>query len=130
MLRAGKWLLRVVVLLVALGLLLFAVVALVLSTESGTRWALARISTAVPGNLVAENFSGTLWRGLHFPGLVYADDTQRIEAEELDFRIHWPSLAAGRVHIDTINAKTFSRYSYRFKGAELGRDQSYSRSDI
>ncbi len=109
--RIGRYLLRAVVSLLALALLLAGMVAVVLNTESGTRWALARVTAALPGELVAENFHGTLWGELYFPLLTYTDDVQVIELREFSFGIRWPALAARRVSLRSVSAATVSHRS-------------------
>ncbi len=110
--RIGKWLKRSIVLIVALSLVLFAIVALVLNTEPGTRWVLNRVSGVIPGELVAEEFTGTLWSGLYFPSVSYIDDSQRIDATEFRVSVNWPMLAAGRIPLEAISAASFKRTSF------------------
>ncbi len=107
----GKWLLRSIVLIVALGTLLVGFVALVLNTESGTRWVFNRISGVIPGEIVADEFTGTLWSGLYFPSVSYIDDSQRIVATEFRVSVQWPMLAAGRIPLEKVSAASFTRTS-------------------
>ena len=93
--RAGKYLLRSTAAIIALAVLLLALVVLVLNTESGTRWALNRISNAAPGELVLGEFDGTLWRGLDFGSVSYSDDSQEIVATDLNVSLNWSMLTAG-----------------------------------
>ncbi|HNP62760.1 MAG TPA: translocation/assembly module TamB domain-containing protein [Woeseiaceae bacterium] len=109
--RIGKWLKWSVVFIVALSVVLFAIAALVLNTESGTRWVLNRISGVIPGEIVAGEFTGTLWNGLYFPSVSYVDDSQRIDATEFRVSVNWPLLAAGRIPLEAVSAASFMRTS-------------------
>ena len=109
--RIGKWLKRSLLLIIALGVVLLAIVTLVLNTESGTRWVLNRIGGAIPGEIVADEFTGTLWSGLYFPRVSYIDDSQRIDATEFRVSVNWPMLAAGRIPLRAVSAASFKRTS-------------------
>lgn len=109
--RIGKWLLGSIVLIVTLSVLLVGIVVFVLNTESGTRWVLNRISGAIPGEIVADQFTGTLWDGLYFPSASYVDESQRIEATEFRVSVQWPMLAAGRIPLESVSAASFTRTS-------------------
>ena len=68
------WLLRSVSLVLAFLVIVFVAVAFLLSTQSGTRWALDRANAALmPAGLDVAEFSGSLWRGLTIPTLIYRD---------------------------------------------------------
>lgn len=103
--------LRISAVLVALGLLLFASVAIVLNTETGTRWAIARIDSRLPGELQVDSFTGTLWRGLHIQSLSYRDESQVVKLESIDLRIRWSDVASGRLPLQSLHVKAFSRTS-------------------
>mgnify|MGYP003645079158 CR=1 FL=1 len=109
--RAGKYLLRSTAAIIALAVLLLALVVLVLNTESGTRWALNRISNAAPGELVLGEFDGTLWRGLTFDAVSYSDDGQEIVATDLNVSLNWSMLTAGHLPFETVSATMFTRTS-------------------
>jgi autotransporter translocation and assembly factor TamB len=112
---AGKWIVRLTLLLLILCVLTTAIVAFVLNTKSGTAWAIARIDAALPGKLDTAEFDGTLWRGLHFKHIEYADETQRVEVEQLSLNLHWPAVIAGRLSFETLNARAVTRASLRSK---------------
>lgn len=109
--RAGKYLLRSTAAIIALAVLLLALVVAVLNTESGTRWALNKISDAAPGELMLGEFDGTLWRGLAFESVKYSDDSQEIVATDLNVSLNWSMLTAGHLPLETVSATTFMRTS-------------------
>ena len=109
--RIGKWLTRSVLLIVLLSVLLIGLIALALNTESGTRWVLNRIGGVVPGEIIAEEFSGTLWSGLYLPSVSYIDESQRIDATKFSVSVQWPLLAAGRIPLEEVSAESFTRTS-------------------
>ena len=67
--RPLKWLLRGLAGASVILLLFVIAVAVVLNTQSGTRWALGFIDARISGELEIEHFSGTLWTGLQIPVL-------------------------------------------------------------
>ena len=99
---AGITAIFLLLLLLAIGLVV------VFDTEGGTRWAIARANAAMPGDIDAPDFEGTLWRGLHFPRLRYADPDREVEAVNLALEINWTTLAAGRLTVERIEADTAS----------------------
>ena len=109
--RISKWLTRSVLAILAIAVLLVAIIVLILNTESGTRWVLDRIGGAVPGELVMDEFSGTLWDGLYFPSVSYIDDSQRIDATEFRVSVRWAMLAAARIPLENVSAGSFTRTS-------------------
>ena len=118
MVAIRKWILRVLLLFVALCLLSAALVVFVFNTESGTRWIMARAQNAVPGQLVVSEFAGTLRRGLHFDSLTYSDDTQTLAITQLDFELHWPSIVAGRVGLESLRADSVVRTNLQLRPPE------------
>ncbi len=101
---ALKWTLRGVAAVVAIMLLLFATLALVLNSESGTRWILDRANVELPGELAYGDFEGALWTGLRFETLAYSDAERVIEARAFELEINWSSLAAGRLTLKKVIA--------------------------
>jgi translocation and assembly module TamB len=90
-----------------LALLLAALVVLlisVLGTESGTRYTLGQALAAVPGAKVAQ-IEGTLWRGVTFRDLRYADDAgTHVDLRRLHLVLSWPALLKMRLHLPRIEA--------------------------
>ena len=107
--RAGKWLIRATLLLLLLCILVAAAIAFILNTESGTRWVIERANAALTGELTVERFEGTLWRGLRIDMLGYADADQTVVVRQVDFDLNWPSILAGRVALETLNARSVHR---------------------
>ena len=105
----AKWVIRGGLLLLVLLTIAVAIVAIVLNTESGTRWAIARANTGLSGDLVVGSFEGTLWRGLRIDALTYTDATQKVEIERLVLDPDWTSLIARSVAFDTLSASSVTR---------------------
>jgi translocation and assembly module TamB len=106
-----KWAVRVVAALFGIALTAAALVAIVMNTAGGTRWALARIDAALPGQLVIDDFDGTLFRGLRIPSLQYRDDAVEVEVSRLQVEIDWSTLPAGRLSLAVVTADTVSYHS-------------------
>ncbi|MDH3336966.1 MAG: translocation/assembly module TamB domain-containing protein [Gammaproteobacteria bacterium] len=104
--KAVKWSIGGITVVGLLALVLIITLVVILNTASGSRWAIDRISSALPGELRADDFDGTLWRGLRFPTLVYRDDDQEIKAVELALSFDWSTIAARRLTLDAVDATT------------------------
>jgi translocation and assembly module TamB len=98
------WSLRILASIVVLILLLAGSLAFVLNTQWGTRWALETASQSLPGDLAVGEFEGTMWRGLRFRDLRYANAEQQVEAHDLEIRVDWPATALGRMALRRIAA--------------------------
>ncbi len=101
-----KWLLMGMLIGLLLVALAASAVAIVMNTESGTRWAMARIAAATPGELDLGEFEGTLWRGLRFVNPRYAINDNVIEATDLRVEVGWLSSAIGNLQLERLNAST------------------------
>jgi len=106
--RALKWAAAGVASILLLGLLLAIAFKLVFDTEAGTRWAIERANAFLPGTIQASGFTGTLWGGLDFPRIRYADSDRNIEIVKLRLRIDWFTLAAGRLTLNLVDADLIS----------------------
>jgi translocation and assembly module TamB len=106
-----KWAVRVVAALFGVALIAAVLLAIVMNTAGGTRWALARIDAALPGQLVIDDFDGTLFRGLRIPALQYGDDAVEVEVTRLQVEIDWSTLPAGRLNLAVATADTVSYHS-------------------
>ena len=99
--RRGSIFLASVVLLFA------AMLAFVLATEPGTRWAL-RLATQYVPELEIEEFRGTFLRGLAIPRLEYRNDTMRITASEVIIRVSWMRSSLDRIFLSQVSVGAFS----------------------
>jgi translocation and assembly module TamB len=106
-----KWAVRIMAVLFGIALLAAGLLAIVMNTAGGTRWALARIDAALPGNLVIDDFDGTLFRGLRIPSLQYRDDAVEVEVSRLQVEIDWSTLPAGRLSLAVATADTVRYHS-------------------
>ncbi|MDH3266899.1 MAG: hypothetical protein OEM25_08040, partial [Gammaproteobacteria bacterium] len=102
--RILKWTVGIFAVLLLLAVSLGIAFKVVFDTEAGTRWALARANTALPGTIDAPDFNGTLWRGLRFSRLRYSDADRELEADNLFLKVDWGPLAAGRLTLETVAA--------------------------
>ena len=102
--RILKWGLRSFAALLLLIVLFVAILATVLNTAGGTRWALARIDAALPGRLAIDSFEGTFWRGLEMPELSYKDANLEITANDIVLEIDWSGVIAGRIALQELGA--------------------------
>lgn len=102
--RSLKWTVAGLAAVLALVLLLGITLKVVFDTEAGTRWAIERANAALPGTIDASDFDGTLWRGLHFSRLRYDDPKRELEATNLQLKVNWATLAAGRLTLETVAA--------------------------
>jgi translocation and assembly module TamB len=94
--------------LAAVVLLFAAMLAFVLGTEPGTRWALRQATQYFPGQLEIEEFRGTFLRGLEIPRLEYRNDSMRITAGEVMLRVSWIRSSLDRVYLSQISVGAFS----------------------
>jgi translocation and assembly module TamB len=101
-----KWSLRSIAVIVVLVVLLALSMAIILNTESGTRWALARIDAALAGELSLSDVTGTFWQGLEFSSLQYRDRNRDIEAETVAVRVDWSGVATGQLSLRELRAAT------------------------
>jgi translocation and assembly module TamB len=83
---------------------LLGLVAILLNTESGTRFVINRIDAFVPGSLYADDVDGTLWRGMRIPVFRYRDDNLDLAISDLDIAINWPNALAGTLSLNTLRA--------------------------
>lgn len=104
--RLLRWGLRSVAVIVALIVLLAVALALILNSESGTRWALARIDAALAGELIVTEFKGTFWQGLQLSSLTYRDQERELHATAVELRIDWSTVTTGELALDEVRAAT------------------------
>lgn len=97
--RAKRLLLRVILVALLLSVALAIAIIALLNTESGTRWTVSKAAAALPGDIVLENISGTLWKETHIAEVRYDDGKQRIRIAKLSVQIDWPSVLAKQLAI-------------------------------
>ncbi len=100
------WLIYSVSLVLGIVLILFIALAAVLSTQSGTRWALDKADSLLEAELLVPDFSGDLWRGLSVAEFTYRDDKLEIVASNLELALDWRVLLAGQITIDHVNSRS------------------------
>jgi len=95
--------LRLLLALLALAALLAAGgIAWLLGTESGLRWALARVEASTSGLLSFSGATGTLGGGVSFARVSYADSRVRVEAANVSARARALPLLRGVVGIEPL----------------------------
>jgi len=85
--------------------LLLTTFAILLNTETGSRFVVSRIAAAVPDSLNVEDVEGTLWRDLHIRLLAYRSSKVDLRATDVDVTISWPNLFRGAIVLKRINAE-------------------------
>ena len=71
-------------------------------TESGARFAMARVVAASDDGLAYSDLSGSLGRGIVLSDVSWRDDSQLIETDELRLQLNLLQLFSGRVMIETL----------------------------
>ncbi|MEQ9560889.1 MAG: hypothetical protein RLN69_00095, partial [Woeseiaceae bacterium] len=89
-------------------LLFAAMLAFILGTEPGTRWALRQATQYVPGDLEVDEFRGTFLRGLEITQLEYRNDNMRITASEVMLRVSWMRSSLDRIFLSQVSVGAFS----------------------
>ncbi len=102
--RFSKWLLRSLAFVFMLLVFLLGAIAIVLNTESGSRFALQRVSAVTDGALTFSDIKGTLWRTLRVGQLRYGNADLEVLISNVEIVFHWPSLATGSVSVDRLEA--------------------------
>ena len=87
--RLKKWAYRSFLTLAVLAVTLGLVVASVLGTERGTRWALGQVSTFAPLEIETRGVTGTLLTDLAVPSVRYADPDRVITIRDVVINIDW-----------------------------------------
>ncbi|HSD70413.1 MAG TPA: hypothetical protein VLB07_12710, partial [Woeseiaceae bacterium] len=94
--------------LASLLLAMIAAAALVLGTETGTRWVLDYAVRFVPGELDIADYDGTLLRGLRISRMDYNYAAIRLSADELIVKPDWLRSNRGRIALRQLAADRIS----------------------
>ena len=89
---------RTVLALLVLVVLLLGVLAWLVGTQSGTRFAADRAVGLVP-QVAVGSVSGSVWHGLELEGLRYSDEGLEFEADRLWLELSWPALMTGELYV-------------------------------
>lgn len=103
-----KWLRRVIAALLICTVFVLGLVAILLNTETGSRFVINRIVAAVPVSLEFERISGTLWRGLAIGRFAYRDDGRILGATDANLVIDWPAVTLGNIALEEVRLDAFS----------------------
>jgi len=82
-------------------------IAILLNTESGSRFVLGRVAAAFPGSLYIGDVRGTLWRTLNIRLLRYRNAQFDLSMSEVDLIISWPNVLTGSLVLNQLHAKDF-----------------------
>lgn len=104
--RLYKWSLRSIAAVIVLLALIAVAVAVIMNTQAGTRWALIRIQSELPGELVLAEFTGTFWSGLQFSSINYRDEEREFSISNASLAVNWRGVAAGRIALRDLHADT------------------------
>ena len=82
-------------------------VAILLNTESGSRFVLNRVTAAFPGSLYIGDTHGTLWRTLNIRLLRYRNAQLDLSLTEVELTISWPNVLTGSLVLNQLHAEEF-----------------------
>lgn len=89
-------------------LVTIAAAALLLGTDTGTRWTLGQLIRFAPGELVLSEYEGTLLRGLRIQRLSYSYAAVRVTAVDLFLEPDWLRSGPGRIALQQLSAEQIS----------------------
>jgi translocation and assembly module TamB len=94
---------------------MIAAAAIVLGTETGTRWIVGQVARLVPGELVLGEYEGTLLRGLRIRRISYSYSAVRVTAVDLFLEPDWLRSNPGRIALQQLSA---GQIGYRNTGSK------------
>jgi translocation and assembly module TamB len=100
--RILRWLLATIVIALILST---GSVAMIVATESGTRWLLARVTPYLPTELQISGVSGTLLGGLYADQIRWSDDSTRVTAGEAETQFELLPILQRQVIINTLHVE-------------------------
>jgi translocation and assembly module TamB len=89
-------------------LVMIAAAAMLLGSETGTRWILGQVTRVVPGELVLSEYEGTLLRGLRIQRMSYSYAAIRVTAVDLFLEPDWLRSNTGRIALQQLSAEQIS----------------------
>lgn len=121
--RSLKWFTWLLASMITLVVIVALILVLALRTHTGTRWTVDRISALVPGELVVEQFDGSLWSGLQIPRLNYHDAAFELRITEVELSIDWSSATLGQFVLQELSAESVDYRKISSTDAEPGAFQ-------
>jgi translocation and assembly module TamB len=106
--RLKKWALRSFLTLAVLAVTLGLLLALMVGTESGTRWALARVSTFAPLEIETRGVAGTLLTEFAVPSLRYSDADRIIIIRDVILNIDWSKTSLDLIAAERLTVGEFN----------------------
>ncbi len=94
-------------------LVVVAAAALLLGTEKGTRWTVGKVIRLVPGELLVDDYEGTLLRGLRMQKMSYNYAAVQVTAFDLFLKPDWLRSNRHRIALQQLSAE---QISYRSAG--------------
>ncbi|CAN5229689.1 translocation/assembly module TamB domain-containing protein [soil metagenome] len=117
--RVLRWLLGIGVTLVVIVVVLAGLVLATLSSETGTRWLVARAVQSLDGALTIDNPTGSLLGGVGFDRLVWKSAEQTVTVDRLSAQ--WSVRPLRTIHVDTLK---IARIEVRSSGVDNGEPPS------
>lgn len=99
-----KWSLRIAVAVLLTLTLILIGTFLILRTESGLQWLIARVDASIPGRIETENLAGNLWSGVTVGELRYTDKALELDVSGLAIEINWPPLLSRSLVLQQLSA--------------------------
>ena len=100
-----KWIVWPILTLAAAVLAAGALIAFVVGTESGTRWALEKASAFAPVEIETHDASGTLLTGLEIPSIQYADADRIITIRNIMIIFDWSRTSRTEVTVEQLTVR-------------------------
>ncbi|HEY3698216.1 MAG TPA: hypothetical protein VGK97_02720, partial [Spongiibacteraceae bacterium] len=102
-LRRGAWIALAVFL--PIFACAFTAIYWVLDSEPGTEWSL-RIAQRFLPELNFTNAHGAWLYGIRAEQISWRDDSVEVELDNVELRLHWPSMLHGEINLPTLHAQT------------------------
>lgn len=90
--------------LLAVSLVAVMVVAAILGTETGTRWAIHRAIPFIPGRLEVDEVNGTLLSAVEATAVRYSDDGMALTVEDLHLNVSWGRSGPRQIVLQALTA--------------------------
>lgn len=102
----SKWLIRITLSLLALLLVIIpALLAFLLASETGSRWAISEAAKRAPGTLTIDRIEGTLLNGVRLSNIDYQHLAVDFHGEQLALAINPVALLQGSLSVVTLDGE-------------------------
>ena len=100
-----KWIVWPILTLAAVVLAAGALIAFVVGTESGTRWALEKVSAFAPVEIETRGAAGTLLTGLKIPSIQYVDADRIITIRDILIIFDWSRTSRTEITVEQLTVR-------------------------